>query len=81
VVEGACEIARRHLGGRVVVVVHGGTLSALFRYAVGLSLTAKRRYWLPNAAINRFWVGGPEWGLMSWGEVGHLRDLPADDDP
>jgi probable phosphoglycerate mutase len=80
VIAGACEIASRHAGERVAVVVHGGTLSALFRHTIGLDLAAKRRYWLPNASINRFWVGGSEWGLISWGEVGHLRGMSGGDD-
>ncbi len=80
VIESVCEATRRHIGGRAVVITHGGALSALFRHTIGLDLTAKRRYGLPNASINRFRVGEAEWKLMSWGEVGHLRGLSTEDD-
>lgn len=76
------ELARRHAGGRVLIVTHGSVLSGFMRHALGLGLSAKRRYSLFNAAINTFAVA-PEthdWKLLSWGDVRHLRDTGTMDD-
>jgi probable phosphoglycerate mutase len=74
------ELARRHGGGRVLIVTHGSVLSGLMRHVLGLEPAAKRRYSLFNAGINTFAVADGDWKLLSWGEIGHLRDTGTMDD-
>ena len=74
------EIARRHPGGRIVLVAHGGVLDAFFRHTLGLDIAAPRRYSLYNAAINVFFVADGQWRLDTWGQTSHLADLGTIDD-
>ena len=76
----AQDIAQAHPGRSVVVVTHGGVLSALFRRAVGLPLTAPRRSSLYNASINTIVVTGETWMVGSWGDVHHLSGLATMDE-
>lgn len=66
------EIARAHLNENVVVVSHGGLVSAMFRYVVGLPLDSKRRFSLINASYNSFLYENPGWLLETWGDTGHV---------
>ena len=74
------EIAARHAGQRVVIVAHGGTLSALFRHALNIDMGPSRRYKLFNASINTFFVAGEQWTLGTWGDVHHLAGIGTIDD-
>jgi probable phosphoglycerate mutase len=65
---------------RILIVMHGGNLSCLFRYVLSIPLTRKRRFSLVNAGINRFTVVDNVWQLKSWGELSHLRNMDALDD-
>jgi len=66
------QIARNHPGQRVVVVTHGGALSALFRRCIGLPLEAERTYLLMNASMNRIRIEDGKWMLVTWGDTSHL---------
>ncbi|KPK62455.1 MAG: hypothetical protein AMK73_06075 [Planctomycetes bacterium SM23_32] len=79
-VAAAAEIARRHPGGRVVVVAHGGVLNSLIRHALGLPMAGPRRYSLYNGSINVFCVADGEWRLARWGDTHHLEGLGTLDD-
>lgn len=79
-VECAEEVAARHPGERVLLVTHGGVLSALFRRAVGLPLTAPRRCSLYNVSINTILVTGDNWMIATWGDVRHLSGLASKDE-
>lgn len=68
------EIALAESGKDVLVVSHGGTIDALFRHALGLSLSQPRKYKNFNASINRFYRTEDTWMLATWGEVSHLID-------
>ncbi len=68
------EIAEYESGNEILVVSHGGTIDALFRYALGLSLSQPRKYKNFNASINRFYRTEDTWMLATWGEVSHLID-------
>lgn len=67
------ELAARHAGETLVVVTHGGTVSALLRHVLGLPLDAPRRFDRTNASWNVFRVAGGKWFLETWGDVSHLE--------
>lgn len=74
------DLASRHAGQRVLIVVHGGVLNSLLSHTMGLPLDAPRRFSLFNAAINRFTVRGDDWRLDTWGDLSHLEGSDALDD-
>lgn len=69
------ELARRHGAETIVVVAHGGTLSALLRHTLGIPLDAPRGFERPNASWNVFGFDGGRWFLHTWGDVSHLPAL------
>jgi probable phosphoglycerate mutase len=73
-------IVRKNKNKRVLVVMHGGNLSSLFRYVLGIPLTQKRYFAIVNAGINRFVIDNDVWQLKSWGETSHLKNIKALDD-
>jgi 2,3-bisphosphoglycerate-dependent phosphoglycerate mutase len=58
----------------IAVVTHGGVVSALYRLAKGISLTAQRTWELPNAAINEFHYDRGKWRIARFGDVSHLEE-------
>jgi 2,3-bisphosphoglycerate-dependent phosphoglycerate mutase len=80
VIDGLQAIADRSRGGRVVVVTHGGPLSAAFRHTVRLPVNAPRCWSLFNASISRFRVRADQWQLGTWGDLSHLDGLETLDD-
>ena len=70
-------MAREHAGERLVIVTHGGVLDILYRVATGMALGGPRQCDIPNAGINRLRIDGRRVDIVSWGEVGHLADMPA----
>lgn len=70
-------LAHAHGGQRLVIVTHGGVLDILYRVATGLPLGGPRQCDIPNAGINRLRTDGRHVDIVSWGEVEHLADLPA----
>ncbi len=67
------ELARRHCGETIVVVTHGGTISALLRHTLGIPLEAPRRFERSNASWNVFMFSDDRWLLETWGDVSHLE--------
>jgi 2,3-bisphosphoglycerate-dependent phosphoglycerate mutase len=80
VIAGLQAIADRHPGQCVVVVTHGGPLSAVFRHTMQLPVNAPRHWSLFNASINRFHVQERTWQLGTWGDLTHLDGIKALDD-
>ncbi len=78
-VEALDDIARRHPGGRILVVSHGGIVDSLFRETLGIPHENPRQYSLYNAAINRFAFYDGRWTMKLWGEVSHLENTGATD--
>jgi len=74
-------LAERHAGGNVLVFTHGGVLEMVYREATGRGLSTPRDFEIPNAAINRLEVSGPNWRVWSWADTSHLEsaldDLPG----
>ena len=69
------ELAHRHAGETIVVVAHGGTISALLRYTLGIPLGAPRRFERFNASWNVFTWSDGKWRLETWGDVSHLEGV------
>ena len=73
-------IAARHVGDEILIFTHGGVLEMAFRNALGLGLSSKRDFEIPNAALNRIEVTGSEWKILLWADCAHLEtaldDLP-----
>ncbi|GLT76203.1 hypothetical protein SLA2020_478760 [Shorea laevis] len=63
-------IGRKHIGGQVVVVTHGGVVRALHKRACPNGKLAGK---ILNTSINIFLLSdGDEWIIKSWGDVSHL---------
>jgi len=73
-------ITDRNAGKTLIMVMHGGNLDSLFRYALNIQLQNPRNFSLLNGSINTFSVEGDTWKIVSWGEISHLRDIGALDD-
>lgn len=65
-------LARRHAGGRVVAVTHGGVLDCAYRIASGMPLEAPRSHDLLNASLNTIAWDGDRFRLVGWADVAHL---------
>jgi probable phosphoglycerate mutase len=66
------ELAHRHGGQTVAVITHGGILSGLFRWTLGIPLKAPRSFKLWNASLNVFYYNDSGWLLGTWGDCSHL---------
>lgn len=75
------ELAQRHLGECIVVVVHGGVLDVINRFVRGNPLEMPRDFLIPNAGIN--WISAVDgrWTVETWGETAHLADGALDELP
>ena len=75
------ELAARHRGETIAVVVHGGVLDIINRFVRGNPLELPRDFVIPNAGLN--WIvavkGG--WAIESWGETAHLEAGARDELP
>ncbi|KAL2522783.1 Phosphoglycerate mutase-like protein 4 [Forsythia ovata] len=64
-------IAKKHIGERVVVVSHGGTIRALHRRASSHGQSVGK---VTNTSVNVFHLSAEdEWSIKSWGDVSHLE--------
>ena len=67
-------IAARHSGGRVVVVTHGGVLTAFARHVLGVPAAAPRRFDIGNTSLSLFYRDAERgWMVRSLGDVSHLE--------
>jgi len=71
------ELAVLHTNQVIMVVTHGGVLSALFRQTLAIPLDAPRRFAFKNASVNLFKYQDGVWGLETWGDVSHLGNVGA----
>ncbi len=71
VVTGMDEIASKHIGGRVLVFAHGGTINAYASEAIGLD----RDFFFPcaNTSITMLHVHGNHRVIFTLNDVGHLK--------
>ncbi len=69
-------VAARHPGQTILVVAHGGTLSSIFNFVLGLAPDTPRHHSLFNGSINRVSIRAGHWQLDTWGEILHQQHLP-----
>ena len=66
------QLARRHFGGTIVVVAHGGVLDCFYRAANRIPLDAPRDWPIGNASINRLLYSPQGFALIGWSDTSHL---------
>jgi probable phosphoglycerate mutase len=75
------ELAAKHSGETIAIVLHGGVLDIINRFVRGNSLETPRDFLIPNAGIN--WIATVDglWSLKTWGETDHLEPGALDELP
>lgn len=72
------EVRRRHPGGTIVVVCHGGVIDALLRFALRTASTGAFELHTSNASLTELVQVRPDrWRLIRYNDAGHLAGLPA----
>lgn len=67
-------IASEHVGGRVIVVTHGGVVTAFARYVLGVPADAPRRFDIGNTSLSLFYRDDERgWMVRFLGDVSHLE--------
>ena len=67
-------IASSHAGERVIVVTHGGVVTAFARYVLGVPQDAPRRFDIGNASLSLFYRNDERgWMARFLGDVAHLE--------
>lgn len=69
------ELMGKHLGEQIVVITHGGALSRLIRYTLGMPVVGSNEYKKCNAALNVFSYQNKRWQLEIWGDLSHLTEI------
>ena len=78
-IRGAFErIAGNHAGGRVLVVTHGGVVTAFARHVLGIPAEAPRRFDVDNTSLSCFYrhsegEGEGDWMVRYLGDTAHLQ--------
>ena len=65
-------IASEHVGGRVIVVTHGGVVTTFARYVLGVPANAPRRFDIGNTSLSLFYRDERGWMVRFLGDVSHL---------
>ena len=69
------EIALRHDNEQILCVTHGGFVSMALRFCLNISLNDKRRFSIPNTAVNVFEFHSESgWRLRTWGDISHFKN-------
>ncbi len=68
------ELMVKHEGEQIVVITHGGALSRLIRYTLGMPVVGSNEYKICNAALNVFSYENKHWQLEIWGDLSHLTE-------
>ncbi|HST01896.1 MAG TPA: histidine phosphatase family protein, partial [Usitatibacter sp.] len=66
-------LAREHAGKTVVVVTHGGVLSAFYRHVHGIDIGVARAIAIGNASYNVLRHDADGWAVETWSDSGHLE--------
>ena len=69
------ELMGKHQGEQIVVITHGGALSRLIRYTLGMPVVGSNGYKICNAALNVFSYENKRWQLEIWGDLSHLTEV------
>lgn len=76
VITAMSELAASHIGETVLVVGHGGVLSAFFKHVLQLPLCTPRKFAVDNAGIGEMtWRPGKGWWVETWNSTRHLEDI------
>jgi probable phosphoglycerate mutase len=75
------DIAARHQGQNVAVVLHGGVLDVINRFVRGNPLEMPRDFLIPNAGLNWISTVDGRWHIETWGETAHLEAGALDELP
>lgn len=70
-------LAQERPGGRILVVTHGGVLSALYRHVHGIPVSTAHRIAIPNASYNALAFAGGRWSVEAWADTAHLPAASA----
>lgn len=69
------EIALRHVDEQILCVTHGGFVSMALRFCLNINLQDKRRFSIPNTAVNVFEFHSESgWRLRTWGDISHFKN-------
>ena len=71
-------IANEHGGERVIVVTHGGVVTAFARYVLGVPASAPRRFDIGNTSLSLFCRDERGWMTRFLGDVSHLESRDYD---
>jgi probable phosphoglycerate mutase len=71
-------IARQHEGQHVLVFTHGGVLDMFYRHIAGLTMSAERKFGIPNAGLNRIELTPAGWQIRGWADIAHLKGARDD---
>ena len=66
-------IASEHAGERVIVVTHGGVVTAFARYVLGVPAQVPRRFDIGNTSLSLFYRDERGWMARFLGDVSHLE--------
>ncbi len=75
------ELAARHAGQTIAVVLHGGVLDVINRFVRGNPLEMHRDFLIPNAGLNWIVAVDDAWHIETWGETEHLAPGALDELP
>lgn len=75
------DIAARHAGQNIAVVLHGGVLDVINRFVRGNPLETPRDFLIPNAGLNWISTLDGQWSIETWGETVHLEAGALDELP
>ena len=69
------ELVSRHVGSRILLVVHGGVLDSFFRKSLKVPLAQQRSFPIFHTSINEFSVSNSDWKLDRFASIDHLQGL------
>ena len=64
----------------VVCMTHGGILDIIYRLAAEIPINSPRRWHIPNAGVFEISLDSKNFKIVSWADVGHLRELTSLDE-
>ena len=71
------EAARRHRGGRVLVVSHCCVIRVMLRHVLGFSGSWPHQPQIGNVSLSRFLNDGGSWILGCWNDTSHLANCAS----
>ncbi|MDP7137887.1 MAG: histidine phosphatase family protein, partial [SAR324 cluster bacterium] len=67
------EIRKKHEGRKIGIVTHGGFISVILKYSLGMSQDTPTRFIIPNTSVHRIIWRKEKWVVSSMGDVFHLN--------